>query len=167
VELMEEKEVQETAVTVAENNSYEMSTGIFGGNHNRDVRKVTNLDLDDESQADMLLNSMQDVDYKLNDFVDKEIEVVGFYAVERPQEQFNEETGEAYTRYKHVLMLFDKDGKSYVTGSNACFMSFNDIVTIKGEPTKENPLVLKPIKVDAEAKGHSYLKLKLVTKKEK
>ena len=164
---MEEKEVQETALTVAENNSYEMSTGIFGGSHNQDVRKVTSLDLEDESQADMLLNSMQDVDYKLNDVVEKEIECVGFYAVERPQEQFNEETGETYTRYKHVLVLFDKDGKSFVTGSNACFMSFNDIVTIKGEPTKENPLILKPIKVDAKEKGHSYLKLKLVPRKDK
>ena len=62
-------------------------------------------------------------------------------------------------------MLFDKDGKSYVTGSNACFSSFNDIVAIKGMPTKENPLTLKPIKVDAEEKGHSYLRLKVVTKK--
>ena len=165
---MEEKEVlEETALTVAENNSYEMSEGIFGGNHGQNIRKVTSLDLEDEEQADMLLNSLQDVDFKLNDFVDKEITVVGCYVVERPQEQFNEETGEAYTRYKHVVMLFDENGKSYVTGSNACYMSFNDIVSIKGLPTKENPLILKPIKVDADTKGHSWLKLKLVTRKDK
>lgn len=159
---MEEKEIQETALTVAEENSYEISAGIFDSARKENVRKATSLDLNDEKQADMLLNSMQDVDYKLNDCVDQEIEVVGFYAVERPVEGFNEDTGETYTRYKHVLILFDKDGKSYVTGSNSCYMSFNDIVTIKGQPTVDYPLILKPIKVDAETKGHSYLKLKLV-----
>lgn len=163
---MEEKEVQETALTVAEENSFQMSEGIFGGTHTNTIRKVTSLDLEDEAQADMLLNSLQDVDYKLNDFIDKEIEVVGCYVVERPQEQFNEDTGEAYTRYKHVVMLFDKAGKSYVTGSNACYMSFNDIVSIKGLPTKENPLILKPIKVDADTKGHSWLRLKFVKRGE-
>lgn len=158
---MEEK-TQETALTVAEENSYEISTGIFGSARKEDVRKATSLDLEDEAQADMLLNSMQDVDFKLNDCIEKEITVIGFYAVERPVEGFNEDTGETYTRYKHVLMLFDEEGKSYVTGSNACFMSFNDIITIKGEPTKDSPLILKPIKVDAKEKGHSYLRLKFV-----
>ena len=158
---MEEK-TQETALTVAEENSYEISTGIFGSARKEDVRKATSLDLNDEVQADMLLNSMSDVDFKLNDCIDKEIVVIGFYAVERPVEGFNEDTGETYTKYKHTLMLFDEEGKSYVTGSNACFLSFNDIITVKGEPTKENPLILKPIKVDAKEKGHSYLKLKLI-----
>ena len=158
---MEEK-TQETALTVADENSYEISTGIFGGARKEDVRKATSLDLNDEVQADMLLNSLSDADYKLNDFVDKEIVVIGFYAVERPVEGFNEDTGETYTKYKHTLTLFDEGGKSYVTGSNACFLSFNDIITVKGEPTKENPLILKPIKVDAKEKGHSYLKLKLI-----
>ena len=162
---MEEK-IQETALTVADENSCVMSAGIFDSARKENVRKATSLDLNDEVQADMLLNSMQDVDYKLNDCVDQEITVIGFYAVERPVEGFNEDTGESYTRYKHVLILFDEDGKSYVTGSNSCYMSFNDIVTIKGQPTKEYPLVLKPIKVDAETKGHSYLKLKLVKKGE-
>ena len=158
---MEEK-TQETALTVAEENSYEISTGIFGSARKEDVRKATSLDLNDEVQADMLLNSMSDVDFKLNDCIDKEIVVIGFYAVERPVEGFNEDTGETYTKYKHTLMLFDEEGKSYVTGSNACFLSFNDIITVKGEPTKDNPLILKPIKVDAKEKGHSYLKLKLI-----
>lgn len=159
------EEIQETALTVADENSYEMSAGIFDSARKDNVRKATSLDLNDPDQADMLINSMQDVDFKLNDCVDQEITVVGFYAVERPVEGFNEDTGETYTRYKHVLILFDESGKSYVTGSNACFMSFNDIISVKGEPTKELPLILKPIKVDAKEKGHLYLRLKLVTNK--
>ena len=160
------EEVQTNALAVA-NNSQELNADIFSGigTENR-VKKMTSLDINDEASANMLLNSMQDVDYKLNDLIDKEIKCIGCYAVERPIENFNEDTGEATTRKKHVLMLFDEEGKSYVTGSNACFMSFNDIVSLKGLPTKENPIILKPIKVDAKEKGHSYLKLKFIPNKD-
>ena len=156
---------EEKALTVA-NNSIELSSDIFGNCKESDgTRKVTSVDINDEASADMLLNAMQDVDFRLNDCIDKEIEVVDFYAREKDVETFNEDTGESIIRKKHVLMLFDVDGKSYVTGSNACFSSFNDIVAIKGIPSKENPLFLKPVKVEAEEKGHSYLRLKIVTKK--
>ena len=156
---------EEKALTVA-NNSVELSSDIFGNCKESDgTRKVTSVDINDQDQADMLLNAMQDVDFRLNECIDKEITVVGFYAREKDVESFNEDTGETIIRKKHVLMLFDENGKSYVTGSNACFMSFNDIVAIKGVPSKENPLTLKPIKVDAEEKGHSYLRLKIVTNK--
>lgn len=156
---------EEKALTVA-NNSVELSSDIFGNCKESDgTRKVTSIDINDQEQADMLLNAMQDVDFRLNECIDKEITVVGFFAREKDLEIFDENTGESSIRKKHVLMLFDKDGKSYVTGSNACFSSFNDIVAIKGVPTVENPLTLKPVKVDAEEKGHSYLRLKIVTKK--
>ena len=152
---MEENELMLTGVN-------ELQTGMFGESR---LKKATSLDLTDEKSCDMLLNSMQDCDYKLNDCVDKDIEVIGCYATEREVESFNEETGEAVTRKKHTLTLFDKEGKSYVTGSNSCYMSFMDIVAIKGLPTTENVLVLRPIKVDAKEKGHFYLKLKIVIKK--
>ena len=38
---------------------------------------MTSLDINDEASADMLLNSMQDVDYKLNDVVDISIKIKG------------------------------------------------------------------------------------------
>ena len=157
-------ENEEKALTVA-NNSIELSSDIFGNCKESDgKKKVTSIDINDSKSADMLLNAMQDVDYRLNDCIDKEITVVNFYATEKEIEGFNEDTGESYVSKKHVLMLFDNEGKSYVTGSNACFNSFNDIVSIKGMPSKENPLILKPVKVDAEEKGHSYLRLKIVIK---
>ena len=137
----------------------QLQTNVFG--EDARVKKATSLDLNDEEQVDMLLNSMQDVDYKLNEYIDKPITVIGAYVVEREVDTVNEDTGEVITRKKHVLMLFDHNQKSYVTGSNACYMSFVDIVAIKGMPTKEKPIVLIPIKVDAKEKGHSYLKLKI------
>lgn len=137
----------------------QLTTNVFG--EDQRVKKATSLDLNDEEQVDMLLNSMQDVDFRLNEVVDKTIEVIGAYVTEREVDTVNEDTGEVITRKKHTLMLFDKDGKSYVTGSNACYMSYVDIVAIKGVPTKERPIKLIPIKVDAKEKGHTYLKLKI------
>lgn len=155
------EETKETGLVV-EPNSNEMNqlnTNFFGGESK--VKKATTLDLNDPEQQDLLLNSMQKVDYKLNDFVDKEINVVGTYVTEVEVDSINEETGEVITRKKHVLMLFDDNDKSYVTGSNSCYMSFVNIVSIKGLPSKENPMKLVPIKVPAQEKGHSYLKLKI------
>lgn len=152
------EETKETGL-VAEPVMNQLTTNVFG--EDARVKKATSLDLSDEEQVDMLLNSMQDVDFKLNDYIDKPINVIGAYVVEREIDSVNEETGEIITRKKHVLMLFDSNNKSYVTGSNACYMSFVDIVAIKGMPTKESPLTLIPIKVDAKEKGHSYLKLKI------
>lgn len=144
---------------VAEPMMNQIATNIFGGDSR--TKSATSLDLNDEEQADMLLNSMQDVDFRLNEVIDKPIDVIGAYVTERESDTVNEETGEVITRKKHTLMLFDKDGKSYVTGSNACYMSYIYIISIKGVPTKDKPLRLIPIKVDAKEKGHTYLKLKI------
>lgn len=157
-----ENEEMETGLTVSGAN--QLQTGLFGKEES--FKKVTSIDLNDSEQVDMLLNGMQQVDHKLNDCVSQEIKVVACYITEKEMDSFNEETGEDITRKKHVLMLFDEKGESYVTGSNACYFSFMNIVSIKGLPTKENPLILKPIKVDAEEKGHSYLKLSIVIKKD-
>lgn len=154
-------EETETKNELALSGVNELQTGMFGASR---VKKATSLNLNDEEQQTMLLNAMQDCENKLNDFVDKELVIIGCYATERDVETYNEETGEAVTRRKHTLMLFDETGTPYVTGSNSCYMSFMDIVAIKGVPTKENPLTLKPIKVNAREKGHFYLKLKIVNK---
>ena len=136
----------------------ELNNNLFGESK---TKKITTLDLNDEEQVDMMLNSLQDADHLLNDCVGKLIECIGVTLTETPVESINEETGEIITRKKHSMCLFDVNGESYVTGSNACYMSFINIAQLKGMPTKENPLKLIPIKVDAKEKGHSYLKLKI------
>lgn len=141
------------------NQPNQLQADIFGGEQR--VKKATSLDINIEEEADMLLNAMQDVENKLNDFIGKTIIVTGFFAQEFESDTFNEETGEQVTRKKHTLTLFDEKGVPYVTGSNACYRSFVDIISIKGQPSKEHPLKLVPVKVDAKEKGHSYLRLKL------
>lgn len=125
------------------------------------VRKITSLDLTNEHHQDVLLSSIEKVDKYLKDVVGSTIEVVGHYIIERNKEIFNDETEEVITVKQHTLILFDKDFNSYVTGSEACFMSYNNIVSIKGNPTEEKPLKLDIINVDAEEKGHKYLKVKI------
>ena len=139
----------------------DITNNLFGESK---TRKVTTLDLTDEKQADMMLNSLQDADYLLNDCVGKVIKCIGVTLTETPVETTNEETGEVIIRKKHSMCLFDEEGKSYVTGSNACYMSFINIAQLKGMPSMENPIMLEPIKVDAKEKGHSYLKLKVAKK---
>ena len=139
-------------------NATMVTSDVFGESK---AKRLTSLNLNDEEQVDMFLNSQSDADFKLNDCVGQVINVVGATIGEYPNETVNEETGEVIIRKKHSLCLFDEDGKSYVTGSGTCYHSFVNIVILKGMPTKENPLKLEVIKTPAEIKGHEYLKVKI------
>lgn len=150
-------EQKENALVVANNN--QLTTGLFDTENH--VKKSTSLDITDDKDADMLLNGMADADFILNECIGKTIDCIGVYAQEYDQQNTNEESGEVVIRKKHTLMLFDKEGKSYVTGSNACYMSFVDIIAIKGMPSRDNVLKLIPVKVPAKDKGKFYLKLKI------
>lgn len=152
-------ETEERGLVIQKPTMYNMSFDLF--NDEPKTKKICSLDLSVEENADMVLNAQQDADYKLNDCVGKEISVIGCVLTESPNETVNEETGEVIVRKKHSMTLFDKNGKSYVTGSNSCYMSFMQIVAAKGMPTKEKPIVLIPIKTPAQEKGHEYLKLKI------
>lgn len=150
---------EERAIVAQRPEMYNMTMDLF--NDEPKTKRICSLDLNIEENADMVLNAQQDADYKINDCVDKEIEVIGCVLTETPNETVNEETGEVITRKKHSMTLFDSNGKSYVTGSNSCYMSFMQIVALKGMPTREKPIVLIPIKTPAKEKGHEYLKLKV------
>ena len=140
----------------------DLSMDLFGGSR---TKRITSLDLTDEANADMILNASQEADYKLNDEIGKEITVIGCSLTETPTETTNEETGEVIERKKHSVTLFDVEGKSHVTGSNSCYLSFVQIIKVKGLPTKEKPLILIPIKVPAQQAGHEYLRLKVKVNK--
>lgn len=152
-----ENEKKETSIVLA-NEVTAVNTDLFGESK---TKRVTTLDLTNDLEQDMFLNSMQDADFRLNDCVGKIINVVGVILTETPNETINEETGETIVRKKHSMCLFDENGKSYVTGSGACYNSFITISAMKGMPTKENPIKFEIIKTPAKEKGHEYLKLKL------
>ena len=140
---------------------YDMETSLFSNDRNR--KEFTSLNINNEDEANMLLASDGEADFKLNDEIGKEITVIGVKATEREEETTNEETGEVVIRLKHTLMLFDEEGKTHVTGSNACYKSFERIVSVKRYlPTKEKPMVVKVIESPAKTKGHNYLRLQFV-----
>lgn len=161
---MEEKEVVESTTKneLVLPKMTNMSLNFFGESK---TKRITSLDLTDEKNADMILNASQEADFKLNDEVGKEITVIGCVLTESPVETTDEETGEVIERKKHSLVLFDEKGKSHVTGSGSCYTSFMQIVAMKYMPTKENPIVLIPIKTPAKVAGHEYLRLKVKTDK--
>ena len=140
----------------------DMSMNLFGDTK---TKRITSMDLTVEENADMILNSMQQADYKINDEIGQEIEVIGCVLSETPTQTTNEETGEIIERKKHSMILFDSEGASHVTGSNSCYLSFLQITALKGMPTRDNPLVLIPVKAPAKTQGHEYLRLRIKTNK--
>ena len=165
---MKEKEVVESTTEVVAETTEEtglaipkmsnIAMNLFGETK---TKRITSLNLENEEEADMLLAASQEADHKLNDEVNKEIVVIGCSLSETPVETMNEDTGEVVVRKKHTLCLFDEKGESHVTGSNACYMSFMQIVALKGMPSKEKPYTLVPIKVPVKDQpGHTYLRLK-------
>lgn len=120
------------------------------------------LNLQDEHDVDLLLSTQDNEDMeKVNDHVGEILELNGVYVREREVEDTNED-GEVISYFKHTTILFTTDGKMYVTGSNAFFMSLDLICTFKGYPTKENPIRIKITNTDAQEKGHKYLKAVIV-----
>ena len=142
-------------------NKYDVETSLF--DNERRVKEFTSFNINDEEEANMLLKSDGEADFKLNDEIGKEITIIGVKATEREEDSTNEETGEVITRKKHTLMLFDVDGQTHVTGSNACYKSFERIVTVKRYlPSKDKPMTVKVIETPAKTKGHNYLRLQFI-----
>jgi len=144
-------------------NKYDVTTSLFGDSNRKEF---TSLNPNDEADMDMLLASDSNADYKLADEKGKQITVIGVKATESEKVDYNEETGEEFNRIKHTLMLFDEEGKSHVTGSNACYKSFERIVVAKRcLPTRDKPMIFEVIEVPAQTKGHNFIKLKYIPSK--
>lgn len=147
---------------IADISMTDISMDLFGDSK---TKRITSMDLKEEENQDLILNSIQQADYKINDEIGQEIEVIGCVLTETPTQTTNEETGEIIERKKHSVILFDSEGFSHVTGSNPCYLSFLQIIALKGKPTRDNPLVLIPVKAPAKIKGHEYLRLRIKTNK--
>lgn len=143
-----------------ENENVKGGLMVINNDIEENVINKTTLDLNNEEDVDLLIDTLNgECDHKLVDCVDKVINVVNVYTQSRKYEEYDDEAGELVTRWKHILILFDDKNESYVTGSGSAYRSANTIFTLKGRPTRENPIKMKAIRVDAKEKGHQYLKL--------
>lgn len=152
------------ALAVANNNT--LNTNLFGEGGNTTTKKVTSLNLNNEVDSDILLNSLDNIDFRLNDEVETDIPVRGYIITERTTEAVDEVSGEVYNKKDYTTILIDTNNQTHVTGSNAFYYSLVNIIAFKGVPSEDNILVIRPIKVEAKEKGHSFLKAKYIKKGE-
>lgn len=105
-----------------------------------------------------LYNALESCDIVLNDIVGQTIKVKDVYIQEFPRT--NKETGEPMSN-GHRVILFDEEGKSYVTASNYFFVSLAKLLNAFGEPnTWKEPLAIEITK-RATKGGNQCLSLKL------
>lgn len=76
-----------------------------------------------------LLNALENCDFLLNDIAPKEIEVKDVLI-----QQYEKEDGEGEKRIKHRTILFDVEGKTYITTSNYFFYALSKIFKVMGTP---------------------------------
>lgn len=109
------------------------------------------MDLEEKENMVKLYNSLQECDVKINDLKGSEIEVVDLFVEkkevaerdEKTDEIIYDENGEVKTKTRFRTILFDKDGKTYVSAAYGVYNSLRQIIPIFGNPTKENPIVVK------------------------
>lgn len=114
-----------------------------------------------ETMADKkkLYNALESCDVIINDIVGQKIKVKDVYIQEYPRA--NKETGEPMSN-GHRVILFDEDGKTYVTTSNYFFVSLIKVLNTFGDPnTWDKPLEIEITKRPTKG-GNNCLSLKLV-----
>lgn len=102
-----------------------------------------------------LFNALEKCDEKLNDVIGKSIKVKNIVINEYPRK--DKETGDPMSN-GHRTILFDDEGKTYVTASNYFFIAIAKLLNTFGEPdTWEEPMeikiVKKPVKNGLQALG--------------
>lgn len=87
-----------------------------------------------------LVNAMNNPDKRLADMVNTEIQVKDLYV---EQVEMVNETGELQTCPR--IVLIDADGVSYGCVSYGVLGSLKKIMAVYGQPTWEDPVVVKPV----------------------
>ena len=110
------------------------------------------MDLDDENNKIRLYNSLQGCDVRLNDIKGTVLSVVEVFiekkeVAERDEKTdeiiYDEETGEVKTKIKYRTILFDDEGKTYVSSAYGIYNSLRQIISIFGNPSKDNIIKVK------------------------
>lgn len=86
-----------------------------------------------------LFNALEECDVLINDCVGEVIDIKDFYIEE--YDKADEDTGEIKTKYRTII--FDKDGKSYATGSYGIYNSIKKLIMVYGYPTYTDEVKVK------------------------
>lgn len=110
------------------------------------------MNLDDEDNKISLYNSLQGCDVRLNDIKGTVLSVVEVFiekkeVAERDEKTdeiiYDEESGEVKTKIKYRTILFDDEGKTYVSSAYGIYNSLRQIISIFGNPSKDNIIKVK------------------------
>ena len=93
-------------------------------------------DASDRKAAARVYNALNNPEYRVSDFINKQIEVADVLI--EIADVMNEETGEV-SQVPRVVLI-DADGKAYQSVSVGMFNSIKNAIKIYGEPTWEPPI---------------------------
>lgn len=110
---------------------------------------------DTQEEKIKLLNALDNCDFLLNDVAPVEFELKDVY-INTYEKEID---GELKKKYRTIL--FDKDGKSYVTTSSYFYYSLAKMLAVLGTPDKwENPIKIEIFKKQVK-NGNKALSLKI------
>lgn len=106
-------------------------------------QKFTTIDMSTTEGKAKIYNSLQSCDIKLIDIKGQDIEVEDILIEARTINETDEKTGEIKENRKYRTILYGTNGMTYVSTAYGVFNSLRQIVSIFGNPSKENPYKLK------------------------
>lgn len=118
---------------------------------NDDKQMFCTLDLTEKTNSIKLYNALQKCDVKINDIKDSIIEMVNVYIEvkdiperdEKTDEIIYDENGDVVTKRHFRTIIFDKEGKTFVSAAYGVYNSLRQIIPIFGNPSSENIIKLK------------------------
>lgn len=117
----------------------------------QDKQMFCTLDLNEKSNSVKLYNALQQCDVKINDIKGSVIEMkeVFIEVKDIPERDNNdnvivdEETGEVKTKRHFRTIIFDTEGKTYVSAAYGVYNSLRQIIPIFGNPSEDNIIKVK------------------------
>lgn len=103
-----------------------------------------------------LLNALENCDFLLNDIAPKDIVIKDVYI-----QQYEKTLDDGEKKVKYRTILFDTEGKTYVTTSNFFFYAISKIFSVLGTPDSwSKPYTLQVYKKDVQ-NGKKALSVKI------
>lgn len=135
---------------------------IFNPENTRERECFTSFSLNSAEARIDLFNATEGADLLLNDIIGQVITINDIYIEKNPIKEVNEETGEVtFDGIKYRTILFDEDGKTYVTGSYGVYNVVRKMIDLLGIEVIKSGIKVEVIKVPIRD-GKSKLSLKLV-----
>ncbi len=129
--------------------------------NNKDLEIYSSVKANTIEEKKKVYNALEQCDVLINDIVGSEINIKDFYIEKRQREEVDETTGEVKQIVKYRTIIFDKDGKTYATGSYGIYNALRRICMVIGEPTYDEDVIVKVAKKPM-GNGKSQLTLVLV-----